>query len=240
MAKKPSLSEVTSKARAELVDVRRMLITGLIILTPVALTAYILIVLFNFMDGMFSPLLRRILGVHIPGLGILLTLLLVLLLGWLSTNVLGRRLLVGLEGLISNLPVAKSIYSATKGIVDALAQDQREAFKRVVLIEYPKENLFALAFVTSGAQWPTVHPKTTDMHLVFVPTTPNPTSGFLLLVPKSEAIELPITVEEGIRMILSGGILLPTMPAAPRPPLAGAAAGGAAAAAPAPGRTARR
>ena len=199
--------------------IRRSLLTGLVILVPVALTAFILVKIFGFMDSIFAPVIDRAIGgylpgIHIPGLGLLLTLLVVMLLGWLSTNVVGRSLIQATERLIYRIPVAKSVYSATKGILEALSFDQREAFKRVVLIEYPKENLFALAFVTGGTQWPSVHPKTSDLLLVFVPSTPNPTSGFLLLVPKSEAIDLPMSVEEGVRMVISGGILLPKIPQA--------------------------
>jgi len=195
---------------------RRTLITGLLILAPVALTIFVLVQLFQLMDGVFSPLLDRILatalerpGIHVPGLGMLLTLLVVLLLGWLSQRVAGRRLLRNMERLIRRVPVAKSIYGATKGILQAVSRDQAEAFKRVVLVEYPKANIFALAFVTAGARWGHLDERLDDLLLVFVPTTPNPTSGFLLLVPRSEAIEMPMTVEEGVRMVISGGILLP-------------------------------
>jgi uncharacterized membrane protein len=196
---------------------RRLLVTGLLILAPVALTVFVLVQLFQWMDGIFAPLIDRILAaiferpVHVPGLGLLLTLLVVLLLGWLSTRVAGRRLLRWMEGLIRRVPVAKSIYGATKGILEAVSQDQTEAFKRVVLVEYPKANLFAIGFVTAGTRWGAVHERLADLLLVFVPTTPNPTSGFLLLVPRQEAIELPITVEEGVRMVISGGILQPTL-----------------------------
>lgn len=197
-----------------------MLLTGLVILVPVTLTVYILKQIFDFMDGIFAPVIDKAIGVylpgaHIPGLGLLLTLLVVLLLGWLSTNVVGRRVIHGFEALICRIPVAKSIYSATKGVLEAVSFDQDEAFQRVVLIEYPKENIFALAFVTKSAQWPGLHPKTSDVLLVFVPTTPNPTSGFLLLVPRSETIPMPISVEQGIRMVISGGILLPDLAGPP-------------------------
>jgi len=199
---------------------KRMLVTGLVILVPVTLTVYILKQIFDLMDGIFSPVIDRAIGIyfpgaHVPGLGFLLTLLLVLFLGWLSTNVVGRQLIQMSERLISRIPVAKSIYSATKGVLEAVSTDQAEAFKRVVLIEYPKSNIFALAFVTRWARWPSVHEKTADLLLVFVPTTPNPTSGFLLLVPRSEAIDLPISVEEGVRMVISGGILIPKLPDLP-------------------------
>jgi uncharacterized membrane protein len=192
----------------------------------VALTVFVLVQLFQWMDGIFAPLVDGILAatlerpVHIPGLGLLLTFLVILVLGWLSTRVAGRRVLRWMEGLIRKVPVAKSIYGATKGILEAVSQDQTEAFKRVVLVEYPKTNLFAIGFVTSGARWAHIHERLADLLLVFVPTTPNPTSGFLLLVPRSEAIELPIAVEEGIRMVISGGILHPQpwVAGAPAPP----------------------
>lgn len=204
---------------------RRMLVTGLLILIPVAVTVFVLVQIFRFMDGIFAPLVSRVLGrilgaeapVHIPGLGMLLTLLLILLLGWLSTNVAGRRLLRSLERVLLRLPVARSIYGATKGVLEAVSKDQTEAFKRVVLIEYPKKDLFAIAFVTGGARWGEVDERLGDLLLVFMPTTPNPTSGYLLLVPRDEVIDLPIAVEDGVRMVISGGILMPPPPAVSRP-----------------------
>ena len=193
---------------------RRILIGGLLILAPLALTVFVLVQVFRWMDGIFAPLIDRVLAeilqddVHIPGLGLLLTFLLVLLLGWLSTNMVGRRVLRLFEALVRRIPVAKSIYGSTKGILEAVSHDQTEAFKRVVLVEYPKANIFAIGFVTGGARWGAVEDRFSDLLLVFVPTTPNPTSGFLLLVPRREAIDLPVSVEEGVRMVISGGILV--------------------------------
>jgi uncharacterized membrane protein len=202
-----------------------MVVTGILILIPVAVTGFVLVQIFRLMDGLFAPVVSRVLGralgaeapVHIPGLGLLLTLLLILVIGWLSTNVAGRRVLRSGERLVLRLPVARSIYGATKGILEALSKDQGEAFKRVVLVEYPKKDLFAIGFVTGGARWGQINERLSDLLLVFVPTTPNPTSGFLLLVPRAEAIDLPVTVEEGVRMVVSGGILLPALPPATRP-----------------------
>ncbi len=194
-----------------------MLIAGLLILVPAALTISVLIALFRIMDGFFGPLVNRALRVfipeaHVPGLGLVMTFLVILLLGWLSTKVVGRRMILVFERLIQRVPVGRTIYASTKGVLEAVSQAQEEAFTRVVLIEYPKSDIFVLAFVTRGARWGAVDPRTADLLLVFVPTTPNPTSGFLLLVPRSEAIPLPISVEEGIRMVISGGILLPDVP----------------------------
>lgn len=194
-----------------------MLFAGLLILVPAALTTYVLVALFRLMDGFFGPLIDRALSVfipdaHVPGLGLVMTLLVVMVLGWLSTNVVGRRVIGAFERLIQRVPVGRTIYASTKGVMEAVSKDEGETFTRVVLVEYPKENIFVLGFVTRGARWGAVDPRTRDLLLVFVPTTPNPTSGFLLLVPRSEAIALPISVEEGIRMVISGGILLPEIP----------------------------
>ncbi|MDY7094605.1 MAG: DUF502 domain-containing protein, partial [Acidobacteriota bacterium] len=224
---RPSLrpsSRRRSPLRRWAVQLRRTVITGLLILAPLAFTVYVLVLLFQLMDGMFAWLLRRALGPDhsMPGVGLILTVLVVLLLGWLSSNVFGRRLIQLFEKVLARIPVAKTVYSSSKGIVDAISQSQTEAFKRVVLIEYPRQGLYSIAFVTSNARWGQLSEGTEDLLLVFLPTTPNPTSGYLLMVPRPDAIDLPITVEEGVRMVISGGILKPeslqmAAPVAPKP-----------------------
>ena len=214
----PSRAELRRQRRAQRPPLglrfRRLLITGLLTLIPAALTIFIVVRLFEIMDGIFAPVIDSVVdryypGVRIPGLGLLLTLTVILLLGWLSTNVFGRRLIIAAERVIDKIPVAKSVYSSTKGIVEVFSKDQKEAFKRVILIRYPHRETFALAFVTGSARWPGVLPELDDFVLVFLPTTPNPTSGYLLLVPRKDTIDLPITVEAGVRMVISGGILVP-------------------------------
>lgn len=197
---------------------RNLLIAGLFILAPVYLTIYVLVLLFRFMDGIFAPLIDRTLAtflgersIHIPGLGIVLTLTVVLFLGWLSRQVVGRRILDAIENLIRRIPIAKSVYGATKGVLDAVSRDQADAFKRVVLVEFPRKGLYAIGFVTGTAsRWSEGDPRLNEeMIPVFIPKTPNPTGGFLLLVPPREILDCTLTVEEGIRMIVSGGILQP-------------------------------
>lgn len=204
---------------------RTILLAGLLILAPVYLTVYVLVLLFNFMDGIFAPIIDRSIGaflgergVHIPGLGLLLTLLVVVVLGWLTTTVLGRRLIELIESFIRRIPVAKTIYGATKGVLEAVSRDQADAFKRVVLIEYPRPGVYGIGFVTNTpSSWATPGNRASASLLpVFVPTTPNPTSGFLLMVPPEEVADCPFTVEEGLRLIVSGGILLPATVALPR------------------------
>jgi len=196
---------------------RTLLIGGLLILAPAYLTVYVLLLLFRFMDGIFAPLIDKTLstlfekpGIHIPGLGILLTLLVILFLGWLSTGVVGRRMIENVEAFIRRIPVAKSIYGATKGVLEMVSREQADAFKRVVLVEYPRRGMYGIGFVTgNGARWGAGPLEGQELIPVFIPTTPNPTSGFLLLVLPQEVFDCPVTIEEGIRMVVSGGILQP-------------------------------
>jgi uncharacterized membrane protein len=188
---------------------QRVLVAGLVVLVPVALTAFVLYQLFQLLDDLFEPLILRWIGVDIPGIGVALTLVVILLLGWLSTNVLGRRLIHIGERLVARVPIGRSVYSASKSVLEILSERQADAFKRVVLIEYPRKGLFSIAFVTGKLSWTRLHPDLDDALTVFLPTTPNPTSGYLLIVPPSEVIDLPITVEDGVRLVISGGMLLP-------------------------------
>ena len=193
---------------------RRTFLTGLVVLVPLSLSVWVLVALFRWMDGIFAPRIQELIdpmipGFYLPGLGVILTVLLVLVVGWVSSNVVGRRVVGWGERLITKVPLGGSIYSASKSVMEALSQDQSEAFKRVVLIEYPRKDLFTLAFVTGSRRWPAVHERASDLLLVFVPTAPNPTSGYLLLVPRDQTLDLPISVEAGIRMVISGGIVSP-------------------------------
>lgn len=188
---------------------KRSLLAGLVVLAPVTLTIFILVQIFLLLDGLFEPAIVRVVGTHVPGVGLVLTLLVVIVLGWLSTNVLGRRLINLVERLMARVPVGRSVYSASKSVLEILSQRQTDAFKRVVMIEYPRKGLFSIAFVTGKTNWSHLHPELEDTRTVFLPTTPNPTSGYLLFVPVSEIIDLPITIEEGVRLVISGGILLP-------------------------------
>lgn len=188
---------------------KRSLLAGLVVLAPVTLTLFILVQIFLILDGLFEPAIVRVVGTHVPGVGLLLTLLVVMVLGWLSANVLGRRMIHLAERLMARVPIGRSVYSASKSVLEILSERQTDAFKRVVLIEYPRKGLFSVAFVTGKVGWSGLHPDLADARTVFLPTTPNPTSGYLLMVPMSGLIDLPITVEEGVRLVISGGILLP-------------------------------
>lgn len=200
---------------------RNTLLAGLLILAPVYLTIYVLVVLFRFMDGIFGPVIDRTLAallhrphVHVPGIGVLLTLAVIVFLGWLSNRVVGQRIFERIEALIRRIPIAKWVYGATKGVLEAVSHEHAHAFKKVVLVEYPRRGIYGIGFATAaGAPWPGTGPGAEgagqELIPVFVPHTPNPFSGYLLFVPPHEVLDCALTVEEGIRMIVSGGILQP-------------------------------
>ena len=141
---------------------------------------------------------------------LLATLAIVFLLGLVSRNVIGRRLGIA-ERIVRRIPIARSLYSSTKEVLASLAHSRTDAFKRVVLFEYPRRGIWSIGFVTGTVTRRADDPPTGDLLTVFVPTTPNPTSGFLILVPRTETTELRISVEEGVRLVVSGGILRPAL-----------------------------
>ena len=183
---------------------KRIIFTGLLAIVPVALTFYILKVVFTVLDNLTSPIFKRM-DIYIPGLGILLTLLLVYLLGIFVTNVLGKRFLHWLETLIKNIPLVNTIYKTIKQIIQAFTGTAEKKFKSVVYIEYPRKDLWTLAFVTGESK----NDKDVEFYHLFVPTTPNPTSGVFIIIPKNDSIETELNVEEALKSVISGGMLAP-------------------------------
>jgi len=183
---------------------RRIILTGLFTIAPVALTFYFLKVIFVFLDNLSSPIFKRM-EIYIPGLGILLTLLLVYFLGLFVTNILGKRFLNWLETLFNNIPLVNTIYTTIKQITQAFSGTTGKNFQSVVYIQYPRENLWTLAFVTGDSE----NENSVEFYHLFVPTTPNPTSGVFIMLPKSDAIETNLNVEEALKSVISGGMLAP-------------------------------
>lgn len=183
---------------------KRIIFTGLLAIVPVALTFYILKVVFTVLDNLTSPIFKRM-DIYIPGLGILLTLLLVYLLGIFVTNVLGKRFLHWLETLIKNIPLVNTIYKTIKQIIQAFTGTAEKKFQSVVFIEYPRKDLWTLAFVTGESK----NDKDVEFYHLFVPTTPNPTSGVFIIIPKNDSIETELNVEEALKSVISGGMLAP-------------------------------
>lgn len=193
---------------------RRYIVAGILVWLPLGLTIVLLRFAVRLMDRsllLLPPQYRpeAILGIHIPGLGAILTVILLLITGVLAANFVGRAFVGGWESLMDRIPVVRSIYSAAKNFAEIVFSDSSNAFKRVLLIEYPRKGIYSLAFQTS-AELGEVQGRTgEDVTCCFVPTTPNPTSGFIIMVPRAEVIELDMDVEAALKMVVSLGVVVP-------------------------------
>lgn len=193
---------------------RKYLIAGLLVWMPLGITFLVIRAIVGFLDksllllpDAYQP--DTLLGFHIPGLGVVLAVVLVLTTGMIMANLLGRRLVNAWESLLSRIPLVRSLYAGIKQIMEAVLATDAKSFRRVLLVEYPRRGVWSLAFMTTD-QLGEVQQKTeTDVIGVFIPTTPNPTSGFVLMVPADEVIELDMTVEQGLKMIISMGTVVP-------------------------------
>ncbi len=182
--------------------IKRRILAGLIALMPIMATYWIIRLLFDFLNRLAEPLLKLV-GIEIPGLGIILTILFIFVIGLFVTNVLGRTILKWSEIIVARVPIVSTIYNSIKQITGAFSGSAAKSFQRVILIEYPRKGLWTMAFVTNESK----NKKGDIFYHLFVPTTPNPTSGVFIIVPKKDAIHPNISVESGLRTIVSGGIL---------------------------------
>ena len=184
---------------------KRITFAGLFAIVPLALTFYIIKIIIVFLDQLTAPIMARI-NLEIPGFGLILTLLIIFALGVFVTNVLGRRLFSWGERLISSIPLVKNIYNTLKQITNAFSgATQTENYQRVIYIQYPRKEIWTISFVTGES----VDESGKEYYHIFVPTTPNPTSGVFIIIPKEDAIEADLTVEEGLKAVISGGLLAP-------------------------------
>ncbi len=190
--------------------VQRMFIAGILALLPLVVSFYLIYFLFTTLDNFLGNFLEARVGRELPGAGFLVSILLVLLVGFLTTNLLGKRLLNWGESLIQKIPLIKGIYASTKQIVDAFSSRGKDAFKQVVLLEYPRPGIYALGFVSGPAQGEIQFKTQESLINVFVPTTPNPTSGMLVMIPQHALIPLDMSVEDGLKVLISGGIASPS------------------------------
>tara|TARA_B100000929_G_scaffold76290_1_gene59515 strand:- start:78 stop:680 length:603 start_codon:yes stop_codon:yes gene_type:complete len=185
-------------------SIKTRIFAGLLAIVPIAVTFWILKFLFNFLDSLASPFLKKV-GIEIPGLGIILTLLFIFVLGLFITNVLGKTLFNWGEKILAKLPIVNTIYNTIKQITSAFSGSTVKSFQQVIFIQYPREGLWTMCFVTNQSK----NENGDTFYHVFVPTTPNPTSGVFIVIPKKDAIHPDISVEDGLKAIISGGILDP-------------------------------
>ena len=194
---------------------RRYLVAGLLIWAPLAVTFLLLRLAVNVMDktlAIIPPQYRpeELLGFHIPGLGVILTFIVLFITGMLAANFVGRYVVGGWESLLDRIPIVRTIYGGAKNFAEIVFSDSNDSFKQVLLIEYPRKGLFSLAFQTSSELGEVQARTGEDVVCCFVPTTPNPTSGFVIMVPRRDIKVLDMDVDEALKMIISLGVVVPT------------------------------
>ena len=209
------MSELDKKKENSFVNfIKRYFFTGLLISAPIGATIYITIFIVEFIAGLvpqrFNPngLLPEIIGYEIPGLELIIAFLSFILIGLIFSTLFGKAILGYFDNLITRIPFAGNVYKAIKQITETFSNADA-AYQKVVLIEYPRKDIYAIGFMTGETKGEIKDRKKIDMVNVFVPTTPNPTSGFLLFIPKEDAVELDMSVEDAIKLVVSAGMVVP-------------------------------
>jgi uncharacterized membrane protein len=205
-----------------MVTLRRYFVAGLLVWIPLGITLWVLKLLVDMMDQSLllvpeSYRSDKLFGFHVPGLGIILTLAIVLVTGALAANFFGRKILKLGDSALSRIPIVRSIYGGVKQISDTLFSPEGKAFRRAVLVRYPHAGAWTVALVTGTPQHELAAKLGTDQVSVFVPTTPNITAGFFLVVPRSDTIELEMSVDAALKYIISMGVAEPPAPIAKIP-----------------------
>ncbi len=206
------------KRQPAMTRLRNYFFTGLVICAPIAITAYLTWTLVQWVDGWVKPYLPDIynpdlyLPFSIPGFGVLVALFVITIVGFLTANLIGKSIVAYGEYLLSRMPVVRNIYSALKQIFETVFREDAESFQSVVIVEYPRRGIWALAFVatdTLGEVQARLDEPAGQTVSVFLPTTPNPTSGFLLFVPKEDVVTLDMSVEDAAKLVISAGLVAP-------------------------------
>lgn len=192
--------------------IKNYLLTGLVVWLPVLITIAVLRFIVDLLDSTLALLPKayrpeQLFGLYIPGLGVLFSLLILIVTGMVTTNFLGQKLVKWGESILSRIPLVRSIYNAVKQIINTILSSNSDAFRTVLLIEYPCKGSWSIAFQTGGATPEMSQKLQEDLVSVYVPTTPNPTSGFLLMLPKKDTVELNMSIDEALKFIISLGVM---------------------------------
>ena len=195
-------------------SIRRWLLAGLLVLVPLTITLAVLNWIVSTLDqtlqilpGSWHP--DKLLGIHIPGFGVVLTLLIVLLMGAVASNFFGKRLVQWGNSLLSRIPIVRSIYSSVKQVSDTLFSENGNAFRKALLVQWPREGVWTIGFLTGLPGGDVVNHLPGDYLSVYVPTTPNPTGGYFVMLKKSDCIELQMSVDEALTYVISMGVVAP-------------------------------
>ena len=213
----PTAAEETApKVKPRLMArLRAYFFAGVLITAPLSITIYLAALFIGFVDRQVTPLIpvhynpESYLPFSIPGLGLVLVIVTMILIGALTAGFLGRYFVQLSERLLARMPVVRNLYSTTKQILETVLAQKSTAFRQAVLVEYPRRGIWAIAFITGRTEGEVQNLTEETVINIFLPTTPNPTSGFLLFVPKKELVPLTMSVEEAIKMVISGGIVTP-------------------------------
>jgi uncharacterized membrane protein len=201
--------------------VRRWLLAGLLVLVPLAITIWVLNWVVSTLDQTLQILPRdwqpdKLLGIHIPGFGVLLALVIVLGIGAVASNFLGRKLVGWWDALLGRIPIVRSIYSSVKQVSDTLFSENGNAFRQALLVQWPREGVWTIAFQTGTPGGDVVTHLDGEYLSVYVPTTPNPTGGYFVMLKKSDCIELAMSVDEALTYVISMGVVVPGAAASPK------------------------
>jgi len=200
-----------------LARIRAYFFAGILVIAPISITLYLAWILINFVDSTVSKVLpakynpETYLPFSVPGLGLVIAFILITLVGAFTAGYLGKFFVKLGETIVNKMPFIRNIYGAVKQIFETIFTGQSNAFRKVVLFEYPRKGTWAMGFITGTTKGEVQNITKDEVINVFLPTTPNPTSGYLLFVPKQDLIPLAMTIEEGIKMIVSGGIITPEL-----------------------------
>ena len=195
-------------------SLKNYFLTGLLVILPIFITVYVILSLIRAMDAILKYIPAKYLPetylqIHIPGLGLILVVILVFVVGLLTRNFIGRKIVQLGENIVDRIPLVRVLYTGVKQLLEPLFLQKTNAFKRVALIEYPRRGVHVIGFVTGESKGEVQSKISKNMMNVFVPTTPNPTSGFYILIPEDEVVYLNMSVEDAFKLIISGGIVSP-------------------------------
>ena len=191
--------------------IKRYFVTGLLIWTPLAITVWVLSLLIGMLEGVVPEFLssNSLFGVGIPGFPLLLVVLTIFLTGVLAANFLGQALVERWEWLLGRIPLVRSIYNSVKQVSDTILSTDGQAFRQALLVQYPRPGVWTIGFVTGAPASEVRRRIESDMLSVYVPTTPNPTSGFFLMMPREQTIELDMSVDQALKYVVSMGVVAP-------------------------------
>ena len=200
-----------------LARLRASFLTGLIVILPFALTLWLVWSVVGWIDGFVLPLVppqfrpERYIGINLRGVGVIFLLLFIVLVGWVARGVIGRAIIRQGESLVDRMPIVRTVYGGAKQIAETVFAQDESSFDKACLVEYPRRDAWAIAFISTYARGEIAEANPTGerIYSVFVPTTPNPTSGFLLFVPESDVVILDMTVEDAAKLVISAGLVYP-------------------------------